>query len=79
MSNVKIVLNRAGVSELLKSQAMMDICTELANDMAGRLGDGHTVNSFVGFDRAHAVVTAESEKAIADNLDNNTLLKEMHG
>lgn len=75
MSNIKVVLNREGVRELLKSPEMQSICHELAQGIADRAGEGYTVSDYVGTNRCNSSVIAETKENIQDNLDNNTLLK----
>lgn len=79
MSKVKIELNNAGIRELLKSPEVMALCVESANQVRSRAGDGFEVESYTGFDRAHAVVFADTPEAKRDNLENNTLLKAVGG
>lgn len=73
MDNFKFVLNYAGVGEILKSQEMLDICKGYAEQMVNDLGEGYEVESFVAGTR----VVARSTRAHQDNLDHNTLLKEV--
>ncbi|RCW16312.1 hypothetical protein CAC02_09195 [Streptococcus gallolyticus] len=75
MSNFKFQLNRAGVAELMKSSAMQEVLNEKASTIRSRCGDGYEQDSYVGQNRANAMVTASSFKAKRDNLKNNTLLK----
>ena len=75
MSNFKFQLNRAGVAELMKSSAMQEVLNEKASAIRSRCGDGYEQDSYVGQNRANAMVTASSLKAKRDNLKNNTLLK----
>ena len=75
MANAKIELNREGVRALLKSPEMMDICSELAEEVASRAGDGYETSTYVGKNRVNASVKAETFRAMHDNLKNNTLLK----
>ena len=76
-----IVLNTAGVKELLQCTEMQQVLVEQAQSVRGRCGDGYTVenNAYVGKNRAIVRVSAESEKAIQDNLKNNTLVKALGG
>lgn len=73
MSNVKFVLNRAGVRELMQSQEMQDVLVEFAGQVAENAGDGYSV--YIGATRANVSVRTETEEAMADNLDHNTLEK----
>lgn len=77
MSKIKVVLNRENVRQLLKSPEMQAICHEQAQAIADRLGDGYEVDDYIGVNRCNSTVTAVSDAAILDNLDNNTLLKGM--
>jgi hypothetical protein len=49
-SKVKVVLNSAGIKEVLKSQFMMDAVMDEAEKR------GEPDASFVGFDRVHVIV-----------------------
>jgi len=81
MSKVKFKfkLNKKGVGELLKSGEMQTILNQHAYRTQSKAGAGYEAESFVGFDRAHALVYAETPEAKQDNLDNNTLLKSLGG
>lgn len=54
---------------------MQAMLAEEANRRAARLGPGYSVSVYVGKNRANARITAETEEAIQDNLDNDTLLR----
>lgn len=75
MGNVKFVLNRAGVRELMLSSAMMSICESKARSMLNSLGDGYTMTTHVGKNRVNAEVATDSPAARQENLNNNTILK----
>lgn len=76
MSNVTIKLNSEGVKELLKSAEIMTECRSHAAEMAATLGaDDYEVSEYVGTNRVNVSVRAKTEKALQDNLDNNTMLK----
>ena len=79
MSNFKFELNRNGVIELLKSQEMLDICKEYADNVQAKAGVGYEVTTYVGSKRVNASVHAETYEALKDNYDNNTLLKALGG
>lgn len=76
---VKFKLNRSGVSELLKSQEMMNICKSYADRALGSLGEGYTVTTRTGKTRVNAEVAATSFKARRENSQNNTILKSLRG
>ena len=77
--NVKVVLNRAGVRELLRSGEMMAICSDHASNIMGRCGSGYSMDTHTGPNRVNAMVKAETYQARADNMRNNTLLKAVRG
>lgn len=72
---VKFKLNRAGVRELMKSDAMMGICKDYANSAKQRLGDGYEVDSHVGTNRVNAMIYATWYQTKKENSDNNVILK----
>lgn len=78
MSKFIFELNRSGVAELMKSQAMQDVLSEHAKTIKDRAGDGYEQDIYVGKNRANAMVKAETYKAKKDNSKNNTLLKAVH-
>lgn len=75
MSNVVFKLNKDGVKELLRSEQMKSVCQEYANSIAGSLGEGYEVNTYIGTNRANASIGAVSDSAIKDNSENDTLIK----
>ena len=75
MSKIKIVLNRKGVRELLKSQPIADACGEQAEQVKARAGEGYEVRQRNYPERTGYAVIAETDEAKRDNLKNNTLLK----
>lgn len=79
MSDIKVVLNSEGVRNMLKSQEMLGICKEYANNALSKLGPGYEVTSMVGKNRCNASVAAVTQKAKKENLKNNTILKAVSG
>ena len=71
----KFVLDRAGVRELMQSQEMQDVLVSFADQVSSRAGEGYSVH--VGPTRANVSVAADTDDAVADNLDNNTLEKSL--
>ncbi len=59
MNDVKIIVNRAGVGELLKSAEMAVLVGEYAEQVAAE--EGGEAHVFVGFDRVHGIVTGVKE------------------
>lgn len=72
---IEIELNSEGIRELLKSNEMKEICEQYAKKTVNELGDGYEMSVMVGKNRVNASVGAVSEKAIKENLKNNTILK----
>lgn len=79
MSKLKIELNYAGVGELLKSQEISDALKETAERVAARAGGGYATDTYQAGTRVIASVYTETEEAMKDNLENNTLLKAVSG
>ena len=75
MSKVKIVLNKQGMREMLRSQGVHNAIRSEAGNIASRCGEGYAASSTIGRERALASVYAETSEAKRDNLDNNTILK----
>lgn len=72
---IKVKLNRGEVRKLLRSQEMMNICTEFAYSAQSRLGEGYEVSYRIGKNRVNAEVAAVSQEARQENSDNNSIMK----
>lgn len=79
MADVKIVLNREGVRQLLKDESIARLCMELANQTASRCGEGYEVQERNYPERTGAAVLAVTYQAKKDNSKNNTILKALGG
>ncbi len=79
MSKVKIVLDRKGVRQMLKSKEAEAICREFADRAAEHLGDGYEVSTHNGKKRVNASIKAVTYKARKDTKQNNTILKAVCG
>lgn len=75
MSSIRFELNSDGVRELLQSSEMQSALGSIASDIQLRCGDGYNTDVVVMNTRAIASVYADSQEAMNDNLENNTLLK----
>lgn len=75
MADLKIVLNRRAVRQLLRSQEMMNICTQQAFAAKNRLGDGYAVTYRTGKNRVNASIAAKTPEAVKEQLKHNTILK----
>lgn len=75
MNNVRVVLNRKGIRELLQSKEITEAVAEACESVSKRAGSGYTYNTQTGKNRAVGRVYAYNRKAVSDNYKNNTLLK----
>ena len=75
MAKTKIELNSAGVREMLRSREIQAMLSERAAAIAEAAGSGYETDIYVGRNRANAGVYATTDKAMKDNLENDTLLK----
>lgn len=60
---VKFVIHKNGVKDLLKSQEVQDVLAAKAAIIAARAGEGFTSGVRIGTDRARAYVLPETFKA----------------
>ena len=74
---IKVELNHTAVGELLKSSEMQELVKSYADEIAKRAGEGYTSDTYNAGSRVIASAYTETEEAIEDNLENNTLLKAM--
>lgn len=68
-------LNYDTVRQMLNSQELVGELTKLAEQKKETLGDGYVIEQQKTKDRVRILIKTNSEKAVQDNLDNNTLLK----
>ena len=76
-NNVKVVLNKSAVRDLLRSNSMEAAVKEVADGISNRAGDGYSVDTHVGKSRVNASVFPKTVKAKRDNQKNNTLLRSL--
>ena len=74
---IKVELNHEAVGELLKSSEMQELVKSYADGIAERAGDGYASDTYRAGSRVIASAYTETEEAMEDNLENNTLLKAM--
>lgn len=77
MSDVRIELNSAGIRELLRSAEMGAIVEEHAAAIAARCGAGYEHDKKLMPGRVIASAYTADPEAMRDNLDNNTLLRNL--
>lgn len=77
MSKVRIELNSPGIRELLLSPEMQGLLEGKAAEIAGRCGDGYDSDLYLTPGRAVASVYTATKEAAQDNLDNNTILRNL--
>lgn len=75
MSLVKVVLDDAGIQELLHSAEIMGYCESLASGVAARCGAGYRSEAHSGKKRCYVNVFTADHAAVKDNSENNTLIK----
>ena len=75
MSKMKFKLNSSGVRQLLQSAQMQTVLEQQASAIRNRAGVGYKQDTYVGKNRANAMVWADTHQAKRDNMKNNTLLK----
>ena len=75
MSKMKFKLNSSGVRQLLQSAHMQTVLEQQASAIRNRAGIGYQQDTYVGKNRANAMVWADTHQAKRDNMKNNTLLK----
>ena len=80
--SLKIELNHSAITELMMSDEVGSLIDQCGEDVANRAGNGYATRSYISIGRKHkgdnrraCNVYAETQKAKADNLKNNTLLK----
>lgn len=79
MAQIKFVLNRKGVKELLNSDAMKGIIESHAARIANNAGTGYkAMEPHHTGQRVAANIYPETAEAAQDNLEHNTLLKALH-
>ena len=72
----KFILDKKGVSQLLRGEEMQNLLTEYGNDVMKRLNNkDYNAQTSAGKTRANVTVVCATKKALSDNLKNNTLLK----
>ena len=74
---IKVELNHTAVGELLKSSEMQELVKSYADEIAKRAGEGYASDTYSAGSRVIASAYTETEEAMEDNLENNTLLKAM--
>lgn len=79
MSKVKIVLNSAGIREMLKSDGAQALITQYCETVQRNAGgEGYEISVQVGRNRTVGEVHAVSKEALNDVFKNNALLKALH-
>lgn len=75
MAKPKVVLNKKGVRQLLKSPEMQKAMNDRARRIAAAAGPGHAVESDNSGDRARAAVVTRSMAAKRAEAKNRTLTR----
>lgn len=77
MSNIKFVLNSAGVRELLKSKEVENVCMEHARRVQSRAGEHYSAEPRHYQKRTGAAIYPNDIIGYNDNQKNNTLLRSL--
>ena len=75
MSEIKIDLLSDGIRALLKSEEVSSFVRETAEGVRGKCAGDYEADTFMTPSRAVSSVYTASQKAMQDNLENNTLLR----
>lgn len=75
MSNFRFELNRAGVRQLLRGDAIQGALKGCASRAKSKLPSGYEQDIYIGKNRSNAMIWAETASARKDNSDNNSILK----
>lgn len=78
-NNIKIVLNSAGINELLHSPEIKAQLLELGNAAAGRAGENFGAFPFEMPTRSVVRVSPINRAGALQNSEENTLLKALYG
>ena len=74
MADVKVVLNREGVRQMLLSDEMMAICKDAAAAIQNNYGKDTILDEYKGRNRVNVSIIADYGEAS----ENNDLLKAVH-
>lgn len=75
MNKVKVTLDTSGIREILKSDEVAECCKVIADKVAAMAGDGYVVEKRNYPERTGYAVRPDSDRAIGDNYNHNTLEK----
>lgn len=75
MANVRIVLNRRGVRDLLRSRDVLRDLERRGNAIARAAGAGHRVESEIGPNRARVAVITDTTEAVISEATDRTLTR----
>lgn len=75
MARPRVVLNRAGVRSLLRSEEVRSDLERRARSVSRAAGDGYEMDSEVGRNRARASVRTATTEAVWDNAENRSLAR----
>lgn len=77
MSKIEFVLDVSALNEIMKSEEMQQILLDHTSEIASRCGEGYENDVYVGNFTAMSSVYTDTPEAMIDNLENNTLLKNL--
>ena len=75
---VKVVLNSAGIREMLHSPGIESALVQAGQKVQGKAGANFGVKAFSMPSRSVVRVSAINKDGMKENVDNNVLLKSLH-
>ena len=71
-NGITVKLNPKGIAQYLKSKSVADELERRANNIRNKAGEGYTVDTFTGYDRARAEVrTTNIDSRIKESRNGN--------
>ena len=71
----RVVINKTGINELMKSEEMQKILQEKADEIVRSLSGSYETDTYVGKTRANASIVTHDSATYHRNLKDNELLK----
>lgn len=75
MANVRLVLNRRGIRDLLRSRDVLRDLEKRGERIADAAGPGHRVESEIGPNRARVAVITDTSEAVISEAQHRTLTR----
>lgn len=79
MSDFEFHLDRSGVRQLMQSDEMLQIVSDLGQQVLNQCGEGYEIKNGIGETRAGSTVRVSTPKAYYSNRKHKTLQKALGG